>query len=76
MQYEPLSYYWQQVKSALDMPLEYSAVLRDGFWPMSRVAPSFEDQYRETGDVCEEFDEDNHFIEQARDHPAESFRVN
>ena len=74
--YEPLSYYWRGVKAALDLPLQYDGVLRDGFWPTSRVAPSFEDEFTETGDIREEFDEDDHFVGQARDRPAESFRVN
>ena len=74
--YEPLSYYWRGVKVALDLPLQYDGVLRDGFWPMSRVVPSFEDEFTETGDIREEFDEDDHFVGQARDRPAESFRVN
>ena len=30
-QYEPLSYYWLGVKTALDMPVEYNVMLRDGF---------------------------------------------
>ena len=50
---------------ALDMPLECSVVLRDGFWPMSRVGPSFEDQFTEAGDIREEYDEDEHFVGQA-----------
>ena len=74
--YEPLSYYWRGVRIALDMPLEYNAVLKDGFWPMSRVGPSFEDQFTEAGDVREEYDEDEHFVGQARDLPLESFQVN
>ena len=74
--YEPLSYYWRGVKAALDLPLQYDGVLRDGFWPTSRVAPSFEDEFTETSDIREEFDEDDHFVGQARDRPAESFRVN
>ena len=64
-QYETLSYYWHGVKTALDMPLEYNAVLKDGFWPMSRVGPSFEDQFTEASDVWEEYDEDEHFVGQA-----------
>ena len=60
----------------MDLPLQYDGVLRDGFWPTSRVAPSFEDEFTETGDIREEFDEDDHFVGQARDRPAESFRVN
>ena len=74
--YEPLSYYWRGVKATLDVPLQYNGVLRDGFWPTSSVAPLFEDEFTEIGDIREEFDEDNHFVEQARDCPAESFRVN
>ena len=49
--YEPLSYYWSGVKTALDMPMEYSVLLRDGLWPMSRVGPSFEDQFMEASDI-------------------------
>ena len=60
--YEPLSYYWRGVKAALDLPLQYDGVLRDGFWPTSRVAPSFEDEFTETSDIREEFDEDDHFV--------------
>ena len=36
----------------------------------------FEDQFMETNDVCEEFDEDDHFVGQAQDQLAESFQVN
>ena len=61
------------MKAALDMPFEYDAILRDGFWPMSRVSASFKDEFSKTGDICEEFDEDEHFVGQARDYPAESF---
>ena len=63
------------MKAILNMPLECNAVLRDGCWPMSRVAPLFEDQFMETGDVCEEFDENDHFVGHARDHPTNSFPV-
>ena len=31
------SYYWQRVHIAFDILLEYDAMLKDGFWPMSRV---------------------------------------
>ena len=63
--YAPLSYYWRGVKTTLDMHLEYSAMLSDRFLPMSRVEPSFEDQFTETGDVREEYDEAEHFVGQA-----------
>ena len=54
------------------MPLQYDVVLRDRFWPTSRVAPSFEDEFIDTSDICEEFDEDDHFVGQARDRPTKS----
>ena len=60
--YKPLSYYWWGVKVALDVPLQYNGILRDGFWPTSRVAPLFEDEFTETGDIREEFDEDDHIV--------------
>ena len=40
------------------------------------MAPSFEDEFTETGNVWEEYDEDERFVGQARDRPTESFRVN
>ena len=61
------------MKTTLDMPFEYNAILRDGFWPMSRVAPSFEDQFIDIDDVCEEFNENGYFVHQARDCLVESF---
>ena len=71
--YKPLSYYWHEVKMALEMPLEYNVLLRDEFWPMSRKGPSFEDQFTEAGNIQEEYDENEHFVGQARDRPLESF---
>ena len=50
------------MKVALDMPLVYDVPLKDGFWPMTRVTPSFEDEFTEIGDVCKEYDEDEHFV--------------
>lgn len=74
--YEPLCYYWRGVKDALDLPFDDQAILRDGFWPMSRIAPSFVDQFAENGEFLEEYAEDDHFVGQARDRPPQSFRVN
>ena len=64
------------MKAALDLPSEYEETLKDGFWPSTRVAPSFEDEFTDTCNVCEEYDEDEHFIGQARDCPTKSFWVN
>ena len=60
---------------ALDAPTGFDETLKDGFWPTTRVAPSFEDEFTETGNVWEEYDEDKHFVGQARDRPTESICV-
>ena len=73
--YEPLSYYWRRVMVALDAPTGFDETLKDGFWPTTRVAASFEDEFTEIGKVREEYDADEHFVGQARDRPTESFRV-
>ena len=64
------------MKVALDSPPTFDETLKDRFWPTIRVAPLFEDEFTETGNVREEYDEEDHFVGQARDHLAESFRVN
>ena len=50
------------MKAALDLPSGFDETLKNGFWPITRVAPSFEDEFTETGNVCKEYDEDNHFV--------------
>ena len=64
------------MKAALDLPSEYEEILKDGFWPSTSVVPSFEDEFIDTGNVCEEYDEDEHFVGQTCDHPTESFWIN
>ena len=64
------------MKVALDLCIGFDETLKDGFWPTTRVAPSFEDEFTEIGNACEEYDEDQHFVGQARDRPAESFCAN
>ena len=64
------------MKVALDLPTGFDKTLKDGFWPTIRVAPSFEDEFIETGNVREEYDEDQYFIGQTCDCSAESFCVN
>ena len=64
------------MKAALDLPSQYDETLKDGFWPTTRVAPSFEDEFTETDNIYEEYDEDEHFIGQARDLFIESFWIN
>ena len=50
------------MKAALDLPLEYGKMLKDDFWPITRIAPSFENQSIDTSNICEEFYEDKHFV--------------
>ena len=64
------------MKVALDSPIRFDETLKDGFWPTIRVALSFEDEFIETDNVHEEYDEDQHFVGQTCDCPAESFCVN
>ena len=64
------------MKVALDFPSEYDEALKDGFWPTTRVAPSFEDEFTKMRNVIEEYDEDKRFVGQACDPSAELFRVN
>ncbi len=73
--YEHLSYYWRGVKNALSLPSESFDVLRDGFWPHTRITRTEEDQYTEVGAMREEFDDDEVYIGQRRDRPPPSFRV-
>ena len=46
------------MKVALDFSIGLDEILKDGFWPITRVAPSFEDEFTETSNVCEEYDKD------------------
>ena len=48
------------MKVALDLPPGFDET--DGFWPTTRVAPSFENEFTKTGNVREEYDEDEHFV--------------
>ena len=64
------------MKATLDLPSVYDETLKDGFWSMTRVAPSFVDEFTEMGNVREEYNEDNHFVGQASDRPVESFWIN
>jgi hypothetical protein len=63
------------MKDALVLQVQPLPSLCDGFWPVTRFAAALEDQFVEDGSVCKEYDEDDHFIGQTRDHPALSFRV-
>ena len=73
--YEPLSYYWNDVKEALAIPFDAVPTLQHGFWPSTRLAHSVEDEFQEDGTLREEFAEDDHFVGHKRNRPGPSFRV-
>ena len=50
------------MKADLDVPLKHDDTLKDGFWPMIRVATSFEDEFIETIDVFEKYDKVEHLV--------------
>ena len=63
------------MKTALDEYLPSEDHLRNGFWPMTRIAPSEVDQFQADGTVQEEFARDAPHVSRKRDRPEESFRV-
>jgi hypothetical protein len=63
------------VKDALDLPIQPLPSLRDGFWPLSQIVSTPEDEFIEDGNVREEYDEVVHFVGQRQDRPTPSFRV-
>jgi hypothetical protein len=50
--YEHLWYYWRALKDALVLPIQSIPLLRDGFWPETRIASTTKDQFSEDGSVC------------------------
>jgi hypothetical protein len=73
--YEHLWYYWRAMKDALVLPIQPILSLRNGFWPVSRIASVVEDEFIEDGNVRKEYEEDDHFVGQRRDCPTPSFQV-
>jgi len=70
-----LVHYWRDVKIALEDPLPNPTVLKDGFWPTTRVQATQEDQLDEDGEDLEEFGEDDAYMRPSRSRPRPSFRV-
>jgi hypothetical protein len=71
--YEHFWYYWSALKDALVLPIQPIPLLRDGFWPETRIASTIEDQFSEDGSVCKQYDEDDIFVGQRQDRPTPSF---
>ena len=63
------------MKIALEEPLPNPTILKDGFWPTTRVEANEEDQLDEDGVDLEEFGEDDAYVEPLRNRPQLSFRV-
>ena len=63
------------MKTALDELLPLEDCLKNGFWPMTRIAPSKVDQFQEDGTLREEFARDASHVGRRRNRPEESFRV-
>ena len=57
--YEHLVHYWHGVKEALYEPITPCNVLREGFWPTTRVEANVGDQIAKDGKDQEEFGEDD-----------------
>jgi len=73
--YEHVVRYWQHVLSALQEPLSSSPILKDGFWPTTRVEASPVDELGEDGEDLEEFGEDEAYVGPLSGRPEPSFRV-
>ena len=71
--YEHIVKYWRGVKVALMEPLPTFDVLRDGFWPTTRVEANRADELNEDGEEHEEFGEDDPYVGPLRGCPNPSF---
>ena len=67
--------YWRDVKETLHKPITPCNVLREGFWPSTRVEANVRDQIAEDGEDCEEFGEDDPYIGPLSGRPQPSFRL-
>ena len=57
------------MKIALEEPLPNPTILKDGFWPTTRVQATQEDQLNEDGEDLEEFGEDDAYVGPLRNRP-------
>ena len=63
------------MKEALHKPITPCNVLREGFWPTTRVEANIADQIEEDGEDREEFGEDDPYVGPLSGRPQPSFRV-
>ena len=74
----PLIAYWTGVKEALSAPLSdlwtEGSRLQEGFWPKSRVAPSSDTPFLDTGELREDHGIDAHYVGPRNQRPPPSFR--
>ena len=69
--------YWTRVHVALiDLHQDSPFTLRQGFWPQTCVdVQPLEARLLENGEVCEEFDVDDHYVGPASNRPPPSFHI-
>ena len=70
--YEHLVQYWRERSIE---PITPCNVLREGFWPTTRVEANIRDQIAEDGEDREEFRKDDPYVGPMRSRPQPSFRV-
>ena len=63
------------MKVALQDPLPSSTILKDGFWPTTRVWVAQVDQLNKEGEICEEFGEDEAYVGPLSGRLQPSFKV-
>lgn len=73
--YEHVMQYWQRVLSTLQEPLSSATILKDNFWPTTRVQASLAHELGEDGEDLEEFGEDEAYVGPLSGRPDPSFRV-
>nr|PNR26858.1 hypothetical protein PHYPA_030339 [Physcomitrium patens] len=73
--YEHLVVYWHNVKDALHEPIIPCNILREDFWPITRVRENLADQLSDDGKDHEEFGEDDPYVGPLRGRPQPSFRI-
>ena len=66
---------WRDMKEALYESITPCNVLREGFWPSTRVEANVGDQIVEDGEDREEFGEDDPYVVPLKGRPQPSFRV-
>ena len=65
-----LCYYWHILKDALVFSIEPLVFHWNRFWLITQSASTLEGKFIEDASICNEYDEDDHFLVQRWDHPT------